>query len=76
MELFLNLKKMLSCCSRPFGDFRLAEFQYSPSDAIKIIDQEPKPVSTMSISQELFKFSTVCKMCDMFIYFKISNCEA
>lgn len=38
MELFLNLKKMLSCCSRPFGDFRLAEFQYSPSDAIKIID--------------------------------------
>ena len=76
MELSLNLKKMLSCCSRPFGDFRLAEFQYNPSDAIKIIDQEPKPLSTMSISQELFKFSTVCKMCDVFICFKRSKYEA
>lgn len=41
MELFLNLKKMLNCCSKPFNDFRLAEFQYNPSDTIKITDQEP-----------------------------------
>lgn len=76
MELFLNLKKDAELLLQAFGDFRLAEFQYGPSDAIKIIDQEPEPVSTMSISQELLKFSTVCKMCDVFIYFKISNCEA
>lgn len=54
MELFLNLKKMLSCCSKPFNDFRLAEFQYDPSDTIKITDQEPKLANAMSISQVLF----------------------
>lgn len=54
MELFLNLKKMLNCCSKPFNDFRLAEFQDNPSDTIKIIDQEPKLVNAMSISQKLF----------------------
>lgn len=50
MELFLNLKKMLNCCSKPFNDLRLAEFQDNPSDTIKIIDQEPKLVNAMSIS--------------------------